>query len=53
MVVHDIRGEEDKYSLDGTGFQVYRHVSRETAFEDEGEIKERYYPEVEEILKSA
>ena len=53
MVVHDIRGEEDKYTLDKTGFQVYRHVSQETAFQDEEEIKKVYYPEIEDILKSA
>lgn len=52
-VVHDIRGEEDKYTLDTTGFQIYTHVSQETAFEDEAEIKRVYYPEVEDILKSA
>ena len=51
MRVHNIRGEEDKYSLDGTGFQVYRHDSRERAFEDEVAIKGQYYEEVEEILK--
>ena len=53
MLVHDIRGEEDKYSLDKTGFQIWKHVSRESAFEDEDEIKKGYYPEVEDILKSA
>lgn len=53
MLVHDIRGEEDKYTLDTKGFQVHRHVSRETTFEDEEEIKRVYYPEIEEILKSA
>ena len=53
MVVHDIRGEEDKYTLDKTGFQVYRHVSRETTFQDEEEVKKVYYPEIEDILKSA
>ena len=53
MVVHDIRGEENKYTLDTTGFQIYRHVSQETAFEDEEQIKGRYYPEIEDILKSA
>ena len=53
MLVHDIRGEEDRYALDTTGFQIYRHVSRETAFVDEDEIKRDYYPEVEDILKSA
>ncbi|CAD6563807.1 MAG: hypothetical protein ASARMPREDX12_000069 [Alectoria sarmentosa] len=52
MVVHDIRGEEDKYALDTTGFQIYGHVSQETAFEDEAEIKRVYYPEVEDILNT-
>ena len=53
MVVHDIRGEEDKYTLDTTGFEIYKHVSQETAFEDDEEIKKVYYPEVEELLKAA
>lgn len=53
MTVHDVRGEEDKYTLDTTGFQIYRHASRETAFADEAEIKSVYYPEIEDILKSA
>ena len=53
MVVHDIRGEEDEYTLDKTGFQVYIHISRETAFQDDAEIKKVYYPEIEDILKSA
>ncbi|KAL8739979.1 MAG: hypothetical protein Q9190_007270, partial [Brigantiaea leucoxantha] len=29
MVVHDVRGEEDKLSLDKTGFIVYKHASAE------------------------
>lgn len=53
MLVHDIRGEEDKYTLDTTGFQIYKHVSQETAFQDDAEIKSVYYPEVEDILKKA
>lgn len=53
MVVHDIRGEEDRYTLDTTGFEIYEHVSQETAFEDDEEIKKIYYPEVEELLKAA
>lgn len=52
MTVYDIRGEEDKYTLDTTGFQIYKHVSQETAFEDDAAIKKSYYPEVEDILKS-
>ena len=53
MSVHDIRGEEEKYTLDTTGFQIYKHVSQETAFRDEAEIKRIYYPEVEDLLKAA
>lgn len=52
-VVHDIRGEEDKYTLDKTGFQIFKHISQETAFVDDEEIKSIYYPEIEDILKSA
>ncbi|KAG8533894.1 uncharacterized protein KY384_001635 [Bacidia gigantensis] len=52
-LVHDIRGEEDKYSLDTTGFQIFHHSSNETAFEDDEHIKEVYYPEIEHILKTA
>ncbi|KAL8724790.1 MAG: hypothetical protein Q9181_006671 [Wetmoreana brouardii] len=53
MIVHDVRGEEDRYTLDGTGFQVWRHVSKEKEFVDEEQIKREYYPEVETILKDA
>ena len=53
LTVHDIRGEEDQYSLDKTGFQIFEHVSREKAFADDEEIKRSYYPEIEEILKTA
>ena len=51
--VHDIRGTEDEYGLDKTGFQIYNHVSKETAFTDEEQIKRVYYPEIEQILKDA
>ena len=52
-VVHDIRGAEGDYTLDTTGFQIYRHLSQETAFEDDTQIKRIYYPEIEELLKTA
>lgn len=52
-LVHDIRGEEDKYSLDSTGFQVFKHASSEKDFQDDAQIKEKYYPEIEQILKDA
>ena len=53
MIVHDIRGEEGKYTLDGKGFQIHKHVSQETAFENDHQIKTVYYPEIEGILKDA
>ena len=53
LVVHDVRGTEDQYTLDTTGFQIYKHESVEKAFVDDEQIKEVYYPEVEELLKAA
>ena len=52
-LVHDIRGEESQYSLDKTGFEIYKHASQEKDFLDEGQIKSKYYPETEELLKKA
>ncbi len=51
--VHDIRGSEDKYTLDTTGFQVVKHSSKEKDFADDEHIKSVYYPEIEDILKKA
>lgn len=53
VTVHDIRGSEDEYSLDKTGFEVFQHESKEKDFTDEDKIKDVYYKEVEEILKKA
>lgn len=52
-VVHDIRGSLDQYTLDTTGFQIYKHKSAETDFLDDDQIKTLYYPETEELLKQA
>ncbi|ESZ90872.1 hypothetical protein SBOR_8741 [Sclerotinia borealis F-4128] len=51
LTVHDIRGSEDQYTLDTTGFQVVNHVSQEKDFVDEEKIKNDYYKETEELLK--
>lgn len=51
VTVHDIRGEEDKYTLDGQGFQIHKHSSVEKDFLDDEQIKAQYYPEVEQLLK--
>lgn len=51
VIVKDIRGEEDKYTLDGNGFQVHKHVSAEKDFQDDEQIKAQYYRETEQLLK--
>ena len=53
VTVHDVRGEEHKYSLDSTGFQIYGHKSAEKDFIDDAQIKAVYYPETEQLLKDA
>lgn len=51
MVVHDITGEEQKYKLDSHGFQLCRHKSSESTFQDEERIKTHYYAELQQLLK--
>lgn len=51
VTVHDIRGEESQYTLDGTGFQTHRHTSAEKDFLDDEKIKREYWPETEQLLK--
>jgi hypothetical protein len=53
LVVHDVRGKEDQYTLDTTGFQIYKHESVEKDFLDDDKIKAVYYPETEELLRKA
>ncbi|KAI9869176.1 MAG: hypothetical protein M1823_009053, partial [Watsoniomyces obsoletus] len=53
VTVHDIRGEVEKYTLDGNGFQLYSHKSSEVDFLDDDKIKAEYYPETEQLLKEA
>jgi hypothetical protein len=53
VTVRDVRGKEDQYTLDKSGFQFYKHVSKEKDFLDEEKIKEEYYPETEQLLKDA
>ena len=50
-IVRNIRGDEDQYTLDKTGFQAVKHTSQEKDFLDEERIKSVYYPEIEELMK--
>ena len=51
LPVHDIRGQEAAFSLDGQGFQIVRHEAKEKTFVNDQEIESGYYAEVEELLK--
>ncbi|KAF2092411.1 hypothetical protein NA57DRAFT_69814 [Rhizodiscina lignyota] len=51
--IHDISGDEDKYTLDSHGFQIYKRESKEKDFVDNAKIKAEYYPETEQLLKDA
>ena len=51
VTVHDIRGEEDQYTLDKQGFQLVRSSCTEKTFDDDERIRKEYYPEVADLLK--
>lgn len=51
--VKDVRGRENEFSLDTTGFQFYKHASIEKDFTDDEQIKDQYYKETAQLLKDA
>jgi hypothetical protein len=51
VTVHDITGDETKYTLDSHGFQLVHHASAEKEFLDDEKIKAEYYKETEGLLK--
>ena len=51
VVIEDVRGKEDEYTLDNAGFQFCRCPSKHTRFQDDEEIKAEYYPECIELIK--
>jgi hypothetical protein len=51
VIVHDVTGDEDKYTLDSHGFQFVKHESKEKDFLEDEKVKAEYYPEVEKLLK--
>jgi hypothetical protein len=53
VTVRDITGDENKYTLDSHGFQIYNHTANEKDFVDDEQIKSGYYKEVEQLLKDA
>ncbi|KAJ4352487.1 uncharacterized protein N0V89_007835 [Didymosphaeria variabile] len=53
VTVRDVRGAEEKFTLDNKGFMFYKHVSQEKDFLDDEKIRAEYYPETEALLKDA
>ncbi|EJT71333.1 hypothetical protein GGTG_10592 [Gaeumannomyces tritici R3-111a-1] len=51
MLIRDVRGSDERHTLDGSGFQFHRHVATEKEFVDEDKIRGSYYPETEQLLK--
>jgi len=49
--VENIRGNESKFSTDKSGFAVYNHPAKETAFREDQAVRDGYYAEVEEVLR--
>ncbi|KAI0310548.1 hypothetical protein OF83DRAFT_853124 [Amylostereum chailletii] len=50
--IENLRGREDTVSLDTAGFQFFNHPTRHTAFSDDADIKEEYYPDCVELFKA-
>lgn len=51
VVLDDLRGQEQKFSLDNNAFDTVQNVpSEEYDFQDDEQIKRVYYPEVEKLL---
>ena len=49
--VTSLRGIESQFSTENSGFAVYNHPAQEKLFTDESEIRNKYYAEVESMLK--
>lgn len=49
--VTNIRGQEDRFGPDVSGFGVYHYPAKEKAFTDENQVREGYYKEVEQLLR--
>ncbi|KIV98085.1 hypothetical protein PV10_01773 [Exophiala mesophila] len=49
--VENIRGQEDNFHTDTSGFAVYNYPAKEKAFVDDATVRNEYYPEVEQLLR--
>ncbi|KAL0568339.1 hypothetical protein V5O48_013650 [Marasmius crinis-equi] len=51
LQIENVRGKEDEYSLDKTGFYFGKHAAKHTSFANDEEIQKEYYPESIELIK--
>jgi hypothetical protein len=49
--VTSLRGQEEQFTTENSGFAVYHHPANEKAFTDENAIRTGYYAEVESMLR--
>ena len=49
--VHNIRGHEQDFTTDKSGFAVYNSPANEKLFVDDAVVRDNYYPEVEALLR--
>jgi len=49
--IENLRGREHEASLDGNGFQFFRHAAQHTAFTSDAEVEREYYPESIALIK--
>lgn len=50
--IYNVRGEEERHSLDDHGFQFLSHPSVVTKFDSPSEIEQKYLPEVEALIRA-
>ncbi|KAJ6555123.1 hypothetical protein DFH09DRAFT_1493249 [Mycena vulgaris] len=49
--IQNLRGNESAATLNTTGFQIYKHPAKHTAFMSDAAIEKEYYPESIELIK--
>ncbi|KAF2031736.1 hypothetical protein EK21DRAFT_62388 [Setomelanomma holmii] len=49
--VHNLRGREQEYTIDNSGFAVYQFPAKEKLFTEDSAVREGYYQEVESLLR--
>lgn len=51
VVVQDITGAEDQYTLHSHGFQLVRHETKFADFRNLEALRSGYFPEIEQLVK--